>query len=72
MHAVASLVYRTPDMKDAIVKEVQENVIPAIEDGQVEVVIHKVFTFKQAAKAHKLKESGNHIGKILLKPGTLP
>ena len=73
VHAAASLVYRSPEMKAAIVKEVQKNVMPAIKEGHVKVVIHKPeFTFKDAAEAHKLKESGNHIGKILLKPGKLP
>ncbi|XP_040361528.1 quinone oxidoreductase PIG3 [Rosa chinensis] len=65
---VAALVYRTPEMKTSIVEEVQGKVMPAIENGDVKLVIHKVFTFEEAAEAHKLKKSGNHIGKILLHP----
>ncbi|XP_024157099.1 quinone oxidoreductase PIG3 [Rosa chinensis] len=65
---VASLLYRTPEMKTVIVKEVQEKVMPAIENGDVKLVIHnQVFTFEEAAEAHKLKKS-NLIGKILLHP----
>ncbi|PRQ28438.1 hypothetical protein RchiOBHm_Chr5g0003051 [Rosa chinensis] len=65
---MAALVYRTPEMKTSIVEEVQGKVMPAIENGDVKLVIHKVFTFEEAAEAHKLKKSGNHIGKILLHP----
>ncbi|XP_062013507.1 uncharacterized protein LOC133729896 [Rosa rugosa] len=63
---------RTPEMKALIVKKVLKHVWPAIRNGSVTASNIKTFTFKQAAEAHALMESGNFIGRILLIPGTLP
>ncbi|CAI0407296.1 unnamed protein product [Linum tenue] len=64
----AGLRYRTPENKAAIVKEVEKNVWPAIAAGKVKPIVSKVFPFSVAAEAHKLIESSQHIGKILLVP----
>jgi NADPH2:quinone reductase len=37
-----------------------------IEAGRIKPVIHTVFPAAQAAQAHALMESGEHIGKIVL------
>jgi NADPH2:quinone reductase len=37
-----------------------------LEAGRVAPVIHKVFDLKDAAAAHALMESSQHIGKIML------
>jgi NADPH2:quinone reductase len=34
--------------------------------GEIKPIIHKVFPAREAAKAHALMESGEHIGKIVL------
>jgi NADPH2:quinone reductase len=35
-------------------------------NGQIKPVIHSTFTLDDAAKAHELMESSQHIGKIIL------
>jgi NADPH2:quinone reductase len=39
---------------------------PLLEAGDVAPVIYQVFDLKDAAKAHALMESSQHIGKIML------
>jgi len=39
---------------------------PLIESGQVRPVIHQVLPASEAAQAHALMESNQHIGKIVL------
>jgi NADPH2:quinone reductase len=44
----------------------REQVWPLLAQGQVKPVIHRVFPAAQAAQAHALMESNQHIGKIVL------
>ncbi|CAM8934128.1 hypothetical protein QQ045_014752 [Rhodiola kirilowii] len=62
----AGLRTRTPENKAEIVNEVEKNVWPAISQGLVKPVIFKYFRLSEAAEAHKVMESSQHIGKILL------
>ncbi|GAB2301143.1 hypothetical protein Dimus_035176 [Dionaea muscipula] len=64
----AGLRVRTPENKAVIVSEVEKNVWPAIAAGKVKPVIYKHFPLSETAEAHKLLESSQHIGKILLLP----
>ena len=52
--------------KAAIAKALLQHVWPLIEAGRIKPVIHSVFPAAQAAQAHALMESGEHIGKIVL------
>lgn len=52
--------------KAAIAKALRQHVWPLIEAGRIKPVIHTVFPAAQAAQAHVLMESGEHIGKIVL------
>ena len=52
--------------KGAIARAVHKEVWPLIESGQVTPVIHATFPLAQAAEAHRLMESGSHMGKIIL------
>jgi NADPH2:quinone reductase len=52
--------------KAAIAKALRQHVWPLIEAGRIKPVIHTVFPAAQAAQAHALMESGEHIGKIVL------
>ncbi|KAK0580036.1 hypothetical protein LWI29_035464 [Acer saccharum] len=54
--------------KAEIVSEVEKYVWPAITAGEVKPVIHKYFPLFEAAEAHQLMESSQHIGKIMLVP----
>ena len=52
--------------KAAIARALRHAVWPLIEQGRIRPVIHGVFPAAQAAQAHALMESNQHIGKILL------
>jgi NADPH:quinone reductase-like Zn-dependent oxidoreductase len=52
-------------IRDALLKEVW----PACEAGRVRTHVHATFPLSQAADAHRLMESGRHVGKILLQVG---
>ncbi|XP_051128366.1 uncharacterized protein LOC127249549 [Andrographis paniculata] len=62
----AGLRSRSPENKAQIVREVEENVWPAIAAGKVKPVVYKSMPLEQAAEAHRLMESSKHIGKIIL------
>ncbi|MFK3778122.1 NAD(P)H-quinone oxidoreductase [Agrobacterium sp. NPDC089420] len=58
---------RTADEKRAIRDDLVEQVWPLVENGQVAPVINRVFTLDEAVEAHRLMESSNHIGKIVMR-----
>ncbi|PRQ28780.1 putative NADPH:quinone reductase [Rosa chinensis] len=64
----AGLRVRSPQNKAVIIREVEDHVWPAIVAGKVKPVIYKHFPLSEAAEAHQLLESSQHIGKILLFP----
>lgn len=66
LRAAAGLRNRSTENKALIVSEVEKNVWPAIAAGKVKPIVYKYFPLGQAAEGHKLMESSNHIGKILL------
>jgi putative PIG3 family NAD(P)H quinone oxidoreductase len=53
--------------KAAIVAETEHAVWPMIESGAVHPVIDRVLALEDAAEAHRLVESSEHIGKVLLR-----
>jgi len=57
---------RTVAQKAAVADAVRQNVWPLIESGKVRPVIFKTFPLAEAGEAHRLMESSNHIGKIVL------
>jgi len=57
---------RSVEFKGAIARNLREKVWPLIESGKIKAVIHKSFPLAEAAKAHELMESSQHIGKIVL------
>jgi len=58
---------RTTAQKGAIATELREKVWPLLDAGRCAPPIYKVFPLKEAAAAHALMESSQHIGKIVLK-----
>ncbi|MBV7427691.1 MULTISPECIES: NAD(P)H-quinone oxidoreductase [unclassified Acidovorax] len=52
--------------KGAIARALREHVWPLLAQGRVRPVIHSTFAAADAAKAHALMESNQHIGKIVL------
>nr|XP_011460806.1 PREDICTED: quinone oxidoreductase PIG3-like isoform X1 [Fragaria vesca subsp. vesca] len=65
---VAGFRYRPIEEKTRIVNEVERNVWPLIERQEVKPVVQHRFPFSRASDAHRLMESGMHLGKILLIP----
>jgi putative PIG3 family NAD(P)H quinone oxidoreductase len=66
VHA-ASLRSRSVAQKSEIIAETQHAVWPLIESGAVRPVIDRVLTLDDAAEAHRLLDSSEHIGKVLLR-----
>ena len=52
--------------KTAIAAGLRRQVWPWLESGRVKPVIYKVFPAAEAAEAHRLMESNQHIGKLVL------
>jgi putative PIG3 family NAD(P)H quinone oxidoreductase len=52
--------------KAAIVARVREVVWPMIEVGAIRPVVDRVVPMRDAAEAHRVVESGHHIGKVVL------
>jgi putative PIG3 family NAD(P)H quinone oxidoreductase len=52
--------------KGEIARALRTHIWPLLESGRVRPVISKVFPLEQAAQAHALMESSEHIGKIIL------
>jgi NADPH2:quinone reductase len=52
--------------KGAIAEALKQHVWPLLETGVVSPVIHATFPLRDAAEAHRVMESGAHIGKLVL------
>lgn len=59
---------RSVEEKGEIASALRREVWPLIDRGLVRPVIYRVFPLDRAADAHRLMESSEHIGKILLTP----
>jgi len=57
---------RTVDEKGAIARELEEHVWPLLERGEVRPIVHRTLPLSQASEAHRLLESGDVIGKVVL------
>jgi len=53
--------------KVSIAGAVRQRVWPLLESGAVKPVIHAQFPLEAAAEAHRMMESGQHIGKLVLR-----
>jgi NADPH2:quinone reductase len=57
---------RPVPFKEQIAARLREHVWPLLEAGTIKPVIYKTFALADAALAHALMESGEHVGKIVL------
>jgi NADPH:quinone reductase len=57
---------RTIAQKAAVAEGVRRNVWPLLAARRVRPIIHATFPLAEAAEAHRLMETSNHIGKIML------
>ena len=66
-HTGSTLRARDVEFKAVIASELEQNVWPLLESGEVRPIIDHVFALNEAADAHARMEQGDHIGKIMLK-----
>jgi NADPH2:quinone reductase len=57
---------RDTAFKTAIAQNLEETIWPFLASGKIKPIINKVFPAEKAADAHRLMESSEHIGKIVL------
>jgi len=57
---------RPVEFKGAIARSLREKIWPLIDAGKIKPVVFKTFPLALASEAHKLMESSQHIGKIVL------
>ena len=55
--------------KARLAQALLDRVWPKLETGEVRPIVHAVFPLEEAANAHRMMESGTHMGKIMLKIG---
>jgi NADPH2:quinone reductase len=54
------------EFKGYLARNLREKIWPLIEAGRIKPQVYKTFALEQAADAHRLMESSQHIGKIVL------
>lgn len=59
---------RSVEEKGAIAADLKREVWPLLERGRVKPVIFRTFPLMEAAAAHRMMESSEHVGKIVLIP----
>lgn len=55
--------------KAAIAAALKEKVWPLIEAGRIKPVVQRIFALDEVAEAHRVMESSQHIGKLMLRVG---
>jgi NADPH2:quinone reductase len=63
---------RPAEFKAALADELKREVWPHLEAGRIRPVIHSTFPLADAAGAHRLMDSGDHVGKIVLTVPVIP
>ncbi|HMK87399.1 MAG TPA: NAD(P)H-quinone oxidoreductase [Steroidobacteraceae bacterium] len=62
----STLRIRTVAQKAVVAEAVRRNVWPLLSQGRVRPIVHATFPLAQASEAHRLMETSQHIGKIVL------
>ena len=57
---------RTNEFKRMLAAEVEKNVWPLLENYRFQPVIYSQFPLKNVSDSHRLMETGEHVGKIIL------
>jgi NADPH2:quinone reductase len=57
---------RPVEFKGYVARNLREKIWPLIESGRIKPEIYKTFPLEHAAEAHRLMESSQHIGKLVL------
>jgi putative PIG3 family NAD(P)H quinone oxidoreductase len=64
--ATTALRSRPKAQKATIVSGVREEVWPLVEQGKIRPIVDREFPMREAAAAHRLVESSDHLGKVVL------
>ena len=67
VHTGSTLRPRSPEEKAVIAEALKDKVWPLLTAGRCKPVIDSVYPLAEAAKAHARMESGEHVGKIVLR-----
>jgi NADPH2:quinone reductase len=62
----STLRIRSIEQKGAIAAALRRHVWPLLEAGRIAPVVHATFPLRDAAAAHRVMESGAHVGKLVL------
>ena len=57
---------RSTEFKGYLARNLREKIWPLIEAGRIKPQVYKTFPLAEAGEAHRLMESSQHIGKIVL------
>jgi len=57
---------RSAEFKGYVARNLREKIWPLIEAGRIKPQVYRTFALAEAAEAHRLMESSQHIGKIVL------
>jgi NADPH2:quinone reductase len=57
---------RDTAFKAAIAQNLEKHIWPLLASGEIKPILYEVFSAEKAAEAHRLMESSEHIGKIVL------
>jgi NADPH2:quinone reductase len=57
---------RTVEFKGTVARSLREKIWPLIDAGKIKPEIYKTFKLDEASEAHRLMESSQHIGKLVL------
>ena len=57
---------RSTEFKGYLARNLREKIWPLVEAGRIKPQVYKTFPLAEAAEAHRLMESSQHIGKIVL------
>jgi len=60
---------RSALFKTLLTQEIERNVWPMVISGELKPIVQAIFPLEEAASAHRLMESGGHVGKIVLQVG---
>ena len=60
---------RSALFKTLLTQEIERNVWPMVISGELKPIVQATFPLEEAASAHRLMESGGHVGKIVLQVG---
>jgi NADPH:quinone reductase-like Zn-dependent oxidoreductase len=62
----STLRHRSKEEKARLMQEVEAKIWPFVLSGKLNPLIYQKFPIKKVSEAHKVMESGEHIGKIVL------